>query len=182
MTDHSQEVLDELRHYSPEEPAYLARINLALVYAVRELTAEVRAGREAREPELIELTHGSSDQSDDLADEHTQYGEPLPGTPDDEPGDDGGLAGLARDIADVTGTDYGTAEWLAGRVFQTLTVMRRESLGRPGGLEDDPSEDDPAAWACLHEREGQEPGEPEDDADYEIVRPDTIQEAASPDA
>ena len=187
--DLSQEVLDELHHFSPEEPAYMARINLALVYAVRELTAEVRASREAREPGLIELTHGSPGQPDVPVD--LGAGAAIETVVQDEPGTDrngneiehAGLTRLAELIQDESGTDYGTAKHLADNVFMVLTMMRRESLGQAGSQPGDPvtDRDSPASWAILHEREGTEPDEPED-ADYQIDTPGTIREAASPDA
>jgi hypothetical protein len=153
-----------------------------LTAAVRELREEIIASRKADEPGLIELTHGprSSDQSDDEQ-------VPLPSTPEDGLDRNGnaiehsGITRLAQAIEDVTGSDYGTAEWLAGSVYRTLTQMRRRSLGRPAELDDDPGEDSPDAWAILYDREGAEPAGP-DDADYEISPPGAIRGERDPGA
>jgi hypothetical protein len=133
--------------------------------------ARALAGLYARHPERFSWWDGKpwqlpteggsaasqpSDQSDDL--------------PAGEPGTDrngneiehAGLTRLAELIQDESGTDYGTAEHLAGNVFMVLTMMRRESLGQAGSQPGDPvtDRDSPASWAILHEREGTEPDEP----------------------
>ena len=67
---------------------------------------------------------------------------------------DKALARVAEAIEAATGCDYGTAEWLAGRAFRTLTWMRRESLNLPANQLFDPDEDHPADWAALYALDG----------------------------